>query len=712
MRCQVSSSGDPVGARLACGDFFSLAETRQLPSWSVGTCSGFRILRHNFHHDGQYREGKRQAGKPSLEEKAAQVRPKVKTWLQDLQVSPNPAAKTPVCSKTRGYPLTSTLGTSLRIRRIKCDLSRPSCSRCTSTGRTCDGYGEGPPSIKTQTALSYHHDNNTSTSHHGNCPLSNIIRTTNLPTLPQSLPPFMILPATTSNQIQAMTLFEGISISHLNEYRPSGSWRNTLMFFSQTNPSVRHAALALALMHRKYLDGKISDDEAPLYHYNRAIQLLLNQGDADSAETTAITLLVCYLFVCFDHLARNYVQAIKHLKGGVELARSIDRDTLDGVGNPGGTQGLIRQVTRQIRRLDMQAVTFLVDWTPADSGQEDTPLSRILVSQNAFASLDQAADYLQVLVTRVMKITLRNLSATEEQSAAPTEGENETPTPPPEMTTPSSSSLVTTLLNQLETWSTLLENTLLSQKSHAQTHANQPINMDTFRLISLLRLHYTISWILLSVHVHNHNHNNNEITENYENEMRYDNHLPQFQHCLAFAREVHNHNHNHHHHSKTTNTNTNTTTLTPEVGLLPVLYIIGAKCRHPHIRREVLRILRQRPIREAVWDSVVTARVVERIMEVEEEEGCDSSFGDGSAFGFGGDGEMGEGEGLGLSGMVQRENGIMGEIVIPIPIWRRIEAVSWVHVVDGGPSGGRVDVRYRFCRGKRRVGDVVESLVL
>lgn len=27
-----------------------------------------------------------------------------------------------------------------RIRRIKCDEAKPSCQRCTSTGRKCDGY--------------------------------------------------------------------------------------------------------------------------------------------------------------------------------------------------------------------------------------------------------------------------------------------------------------------------------------------------------------------------------------------------------------------------------------------------------------------------------------------------------------------------------------------------------------------------------------------
>ncbi|KAJ5869018.1 hypothetical protein N7455_003959 [Penicillium solitum] len=35
------------------------------------------------------------------------------------------------------------------IRRVKCDLSRPSCVKCLPTGRTCDGYSEMPLPFKT-----------------------------------------------------------------------------------------------------------------------------------------------------------------------------------------------------------------------------------------------------------------------------------------------------------------------------------------------------------------------------------------------------------------------------------------------------------------------------------------------------------------------------------------------------------------------------------
>jgi hypothetical protein len=36
------------------------------------------------------------------------------------------------------------LNSASRIRKVKCDEARPSCIRCTSTGRKCDGYAGQP----------------------------------------------------------------------------------------------------------------------------------------------------------------------------------------------------------------------------------------------------------------------------------------------------------------------------------------------------------------------------------------------------------------------------------------------------------------------------------------------------------------------------------------------------------------------------------------
>ncbi|KAF7183975.1 hypothetical protein CNMCM7691_004465 [Aspergillus felis] len=462
----------------------------------------------------------------------------------------------------------------------------------------------------------------------------------------QNLGPFMILPVTGSAQAEAMWFFEHISIKHLNEYRPCESWRKTLIFFSQTVPSVRYAAIALALIHRNYLYRDSSEhvhqpqssrdwlwDNAPLFHYNRAIRLLLNQENVDSTEITAVTLLVCYLFTCFDHLAGNYVQAVKHLRGGVELSRNIDKAILNNNNTyddsePSGVRTFICQVTRQIRRLDMQAVSFLVDWTPVDI--QETFMSQLPPSDGTFRSLDQAADHLQILVARVMR-----LRHTEQQISSM------------DTMPPSPSSLKDIVLGQLETWSSSFKNTLQQGRSYET-------DSETYPLVSLLRLQHTIARTLLSCC-------------GPGREMDYDNFLPQFQECVALAGDVAA---AHARYSEPLRP-----TFTPEIGIIPLLYIIGVKCRHPKVRREVLGILRRQPTREAVWDSISAARVVERVIEIEE-------------------GRFGEGQ------MIQSMK--------QIAVCQRIEDLSWVHVASG-QSAARLDITYRFCA---REGLHTESLLI
>lgn len=505
--------------------------------------------------------------------------------------------------------------------------------KCQSTGRACDGYGEMPYVLKTDIASSHYQDNNAKGAE---CydryrPGGTICayqskqwHAKSHDLISHHLGPLMVLPATGSTQTEAMCFFEYISIKHLNEYRPNETWRETLMFFSQTVPAVRYAAIALALVSRSYLDRDSMDrvhqpspNKDALFYYNRAIQLLLNQESGDSDETTAITLLVCYLFTCFDHLAGNYVQAMKHLRGGVELSRNIDKtilnnNTYDDT-KSSAVHTLIRQVTRQIRRLDVQAATFLVDWTPIDVQEAVVP--DLLLFNSTFGSLDQAADRLQILVAQVMG--LRNA----EQETYFT---GEMPPPPPP-------SIKNNILRELETWSNLFDNMLQQGNSH-ETDA------EAYPLIPLLRLQYTIAWTLLSSY-------------GSGREMEYDNFLPQFQQCVTLADDLVA---AHERYSGSLKP-----TFTPEIGVLPVLYIIGVKCRHPMLRRKVLSILRRQPIREAIWDSISVARIIERVIEIEE---CGS------------------------------EKKEMIRSMEQIAVWQRVEALSWIQ-----ESAVRVDITYTFC---------------
>ncbi|KAK8133259.1 hypothetical protein PG999_001432 [Apiospora kogelbergensis] len=523
-----------------------------------------------------------------------------------------------------------------KIRRVKCDEARPSCLKCQSTGRTCDGYDAAPRFVEVAAEVQTSQDNRVHTKTTAAQRAPSACRQNHHSLTLQSLRPFMVLPVTnTPAQTEAMSFFEFISVKGLNEYYPSDSWRRTLMFFSQTVPSVRHAAVALALLHRNYHDGcsgppSVAEQE-PLFHYNKAIQLVLAQRSGDSVEEMAITLLVCYLFMSYDNLAGNYLQAFTHLQGGVELARNIPQANLgEGTGNvSSSSRMLLAHVVRQMRRLDMQAVTSMVHWTP-DEIQEKVA-SRLLSSNGGgFASLSHAADDLQVLIARAMRLQWMA------QEAFFADG----------VPSDAAKALV---IEQLETWSRHFEE-MLARPSH-RDHGTDTGNSS--RLILLLRLQNTVLWVLAS-------------GLGPGREMGYDKFLPQFQQCVAMADDVAA--------AHELYAGSSKPAFTPEVAILPVLYIIGAKCRDPAVRRDVLRILRRQPLRESVWDSAFAAKAVERITEIEE----------GGA------------------------DGPRAKSMEEIALWQRIECVSWVQVV-GDKSISRMELKYTFCKQK---GEHTESIVI
>ncbi|KAF4992892.1 hypothetical protein FGRMN_6835 [Fusarium graminum] len=398
------------------------------------------------------------------------------------------------------------------IRRVKCDLTQPSCLKCKSTGRTCDGYPEPLPN----TLRGAHPNDNrrtcTPASDHQPSQMQSPLEVIYGLTLhnPGTL---MVLPSAEPTLTGAISFFDNVCIRHLNKYQLSDEpWRRTLMYFSHTVPSVRYAAVALSLLHRDYMygsagssrspkDSLLADKEAPLLYYNKSIRHLLDLDPSghDGIEKTAITLLVCYLFTCFDHLAGNDVQAMKHLHGGVELSRNLDKFKSDNSGHIGSSDlgDLMVQVTSQIRRLDTQAVMFALDWTPSHIQESTT--NRLKPSHIAFHSLAQAADSIHLLVAQAIR--LRN---TDEQMYPIGKS-----IPPPLHSSPKHA-----LLNQLETWLGLFENMLKLQ------HNSYEANSENNALITLLRLQHKTAWIFTSSY-------------GPGRETEYDAFLPHFQQCVA-----------------------------------------------------------------------------------------------------------------------------------------------------------------------------------
>jgi hypothetical protein len=64
-------------------------------------------------------------------------------------------------------------------------------------------------------------------------------------------------------------------------------------------------------------------------------------------------------------------------------------------------------------------------------------------------------------------------------------------------------------------------------------------------------------------------------------------------------------------------------TFSLDMGIVGPLYEVASRCRDPVIRRKAISLMKSRCMQEGVWNSILTARVAETLVEIEEEGLCE-----------------------------------------------------------------------------------------
>jgi len=164
---------------------------------------------------------------------------------------------------------------------VKCDEAEPYCTRCTSTGRRCDGY---PPAPRVDLLVHESRRLNTNGRHDG--------------------------------EGRAFAFFRQVAGPALSGQFDPYFWTNVVTQLSDREPAVRHAVVALSSLYEQFHDVATSPFLAPpnhfaVRHYNAAIKELL------SARDETVVLFVCALFVCVEFLQGNKQSAIDHCRSGI-----------------------------------------------------------------------------------------------------------------------------------------------------------------------------------------------------------------------------------------------------------------------------------------------------------------------------------------------------------------------------------------------------------
>ncbi|KAI1205167.1 uncharacterized protein F4807DRAFT_444211 [Annulohypoxylon truncatum] len=283
-----------------------------------------------------------------------------------------------------------------KARKVKCDEGWPSCRRCLSTGRICEGYGIWGGGEKHRHPTSAVH----STKH------SEIVI-------------FAPTPIETANKDESRCLEW---FTHRSAFKLPGVFRfefwDKLVFqAASTEPAVRHAILALGSAHKR--EGRVSlipalditpdkEEQFTLQQYSKAITYLQPHFSSRENSSVRVGLLTCLIFVILEFIRGRYKTAITHLQSGLKLldesqARSDDVESYSLFSEP-CRDSVDAWIIQAFIRLDVQTKLMGQGSHYLNFIREDrTP--EIPTHGFAFQSIHQARQHLDRLLGQILYLS-------------------------------------------------------------------------------------------------------------------------------------------------------------------------------------------------------------------------------------------------------------------------------------------------------------------
>ncbi|KAH7149006.1 hypothetical protein B0J13DRAFT_550462 [Dactylonectria estremocensis] len=275
-----------------------------------------------------------------------------------------------------------------KIRRVKCDESRPACRRCIGTGRECDGYGiwgceDGLSSTPTHTM--------THSTHLG-----------------------LISKLSREDQLQ-FHWFAHQTVKRVAGVFSISFWKTLVLQASQTQPAVLFAALALGSAHKRVMLNVGSRNDVPsslhldhqqratLRYYNTAIQLLHTHFAVKDRASTRIALISCIVFVCLEYMQQRYETGYAHLRSGMKLLDTVLENPRSSVAPVDATawtksHGVVDDcLIETLHRLNLQTTLIKNGLIQSESIKAYCMRNPI---PNAFGSVEESRTHLDRLLSR------------------------------------------------------------------------------------------------------------------------------------------------------------------------------------------------------------------------------------------------------------------------------------------------------------------------
>lgn len=199
---------------------------------------------------------------------------------------------------------------------MKCDETKPECTKCTSTGRKCDGYnksksfqstGEVPKERSTSTHKVLIPGKKTSTTSNSNSSLQSPLNN------------FLGSP----EEQRSLQFFLTRTAPAMGGSFDQSFWLHDLPRMAANEKAIHHTVIALAALNehhaaRGFCAMGSAEQELSLAQYNKAITVL-RQPLGSSKATHQTILISCLLFIALEFMRGRPEPGLAHLESGLKI---------------------------------------------------------------------------------------------------------------------------------------------------------------------------------------------------------------------------------------------------------------------------------------------------------------------------------------------------------------------------------------------------------
>ncbi|KAH7407340.1 hypothetical protein BKA64DRAFT_705748 [Cadophora sp. MPI-SDFR-AT-0126] len=442
-----------------------------------------------------------------------------------------------------------------KSRHVKCDEAKPACLRCRTGGFTCGGYITAPSKFEQTVAVCR----------------PNLLPKPATRIIQSSVRQFR---GTTQDQ-RAFDFFRSVTAPILDCHFDEDFWNYFLLQMSQAESTVWHSVLALGTLHEQ---GSLDDEDLRalhhrngLNHYNKAIAGLTKSTDAESQSAEAV-LVSCIVFVCVEIVLGNIKEAMSHLQGGIRIIRSLD--------TPGSLPSFY-QSSGQLIKTNVVPIfhhfndqSFVYGRTPMPAIEKF--LNRDDDVPTTFADCREARSLHTQLLSTAQHFAVKTIH-------------------PPDQGSDAYARLLLerhNLQSNIHRWSTASEQLISSSR----------LTKDECSKISQMKGSHRMAMIWTFNALNTDEMSFDALVHDFDAVVRQS--RMNLNKCCEFVEkpEV----------SKPTKNFLQLQSISPQ-------FVAATKCRNPAIRRRALTLLQRSPLNQGFWDAKKVVRVVERIIELEEE---------------------------------------------------------------------------------------------